>query len=196
MYGNNEAIRLARYIWAWHFNKIVFGRAMWEYYPWPWHNHDMTMTGRYMKVIYYVTVRDIVTKVWCLFRMESHIYWSFSTNLRRCRFVRIYWSFSINLPRRRYVRIHWSFSTNLRRRRFAEICWSFSTNLRRRCDVTDLSKFIGHFRPIYDDTATSEIRRNLFVILTNLRRCRFVKIRRRWMTKIRRCSDVVCPLGN
>ena len=45
----------------------------------------------------------------------------------------------------------WHFTllaTNLQCRRFIRIYWSYSTNPRRRSDVADLSKFIGHFRPM------------------------------------------------
>ena len=85
--------------------------------------------------------------------------------------------------RRRFFKIYWSFSTNLRCRSNAadvKLYLSFSTNLRRRSDVVDSSKFIGHVRPICDVTATSQIRRNSFVIfdqsMTSLRRPKFVKI--------------------
>ena len=100
--------------------------------------------------------------------------------------------------------------TSERRRRFVEIYWSFSTNMQRRSNVADLSEFIGHFRPICDVVATSQIRRNSYVIfdqsttlqqrcrfvknyslfLNNLKRRRFFKICWSFSTNLQRCCDV------
>ena len=85
--------------------------------------------------------------------------------------------------------------------------------MRRRSYVSNSSRFIGYFRPIFDVTETLQIRQNLSVIfrplmqwrrrfvkiywpffdqsLTSLRRRRFVKMYWLFSSNMRHCSDVI-----
>ena len=121
--------------------------------------------------------------------------------------VTTYWSFSTNLRHRSDVadssEFFGHFSTNLRRCSDVVATSQIRQNLliifRSICVIAATTqirqKLLVIFRPVCDIAATSQICQNSVVIFyqsaTSLRRCRFVEICWRRMTKIRPHSDVV-----